>query len=137
MGSSPTLTTEPQPRLVSSSPPSTLHLMPNSQASTRTWTPLSETGPTGLSTSTDSRDTRPPSTRTSTHLVTTPTSWDTHLVMVPTQTSEPRDQTSETLVRLTSQPVDTELVAAVALTTSTPVTTLPSPTERTLAHPRS
>merc|ERR1712001_757952 len=108
--------------------------MPNLKASAPPWTPSSETGPTGLSTSTDSRDTRPPSTRTSTSVKTTPTSWDTHMVMVPTQPLAPRDQISPTLVRLTSQPVDTELVAVEESTTSTLVTTPPLPTERTLAQ---
>merc|ERR1712228_981925 len=82
----------------------------------------------------DSRDTRPPSTRTSTSVPTTPTSWDTHLVMVPTQTSPPRVQTSETPVRLTSQPVDSEPVDVVVPTISTLVTTPPLPTERTSAQ---
>merc|ERR1712220_9410 len=59
---------------------------------------------------------------------------DTHLVMVPTPTSEPRDQTSETPVKLTFQPVDTELVDKEVLTTSTLVTTPPSPTARTSAQ---
>merc|ERR1712079_72290 len=101
--------------------------MPKVLASAPPWTPRSETGPTTLSTSSVSRDTRPPSTRTSTSVPTTPISSDSHPVMVTTQPSEPRVQTSETLVRLTSQPVDTELVDVVAPTTSTLVTTPPLP----------
>merc|ERR1712010_169065 len=127
-------TPEPPPRLVTDSPPSTPPLMPKTLASTPPWTPLSGTGPTGLSTSMDSRDTRPPSTRTSTSEPTTKTSWDTHMVMVPTQPSAPRDQISPTPVNLTFQPVDTEPVAVEVSTTSTLVTTPPLPTERTLAQ---
>merc|ERR1739844_729236 len=103
--------------------------MPKRLASTPPWTRPSRTGPTTSSIFSDTRDTRPPSTRTSTSELTTPTSWDTHLVMVPTPTSEPRDQTSETPVKSTFQPVDKEV-----LTTSTLVTTPPSPTARTSAQ---
>merc|ERR1711997_399247 len=95
---------------------------------------MGRTGLTTLSTSSVSRDTRPPSTRTSTSVPTTPISSDSHLVMVTTQPSEPRVQTSETLVRLTSQPVDTDKEDVVAPTTSTLVTTPPLPTERTSAQ---
>merc|ERR1739846_127931 len=106
----PRLLPPPPPLLVPPLPNSVPLPMPKRLASTPPWTRPSRTGPTTSSIFSDTRDTRPPSTRTSTSELTTPTSWDTHLVMVPTPTSEPRDQTSETPVKLTFQPVDTELV---------------------------
>merc|ERR1719512_462937 len=132
--SPPPLTPLLLPLLVHPLPTSMPHPMLRKLASTPPWTRPSRTGPTTSSIFSDTRDTRPPSTRTSTSELTTPTSWDTHLVMVPTPTSEPRDQISETPVKLTFQPVDTELVDKVVLTTSTLVTTPPLPTERTLAQ---
>merc|ERR1739846_252865 len=82
----------------------------------------------------DTRDTRAQSSRTSTHPVTTQISWATHPEMVPTPISEPRDQTSETPVKSTSQKVDTELVDRVVSTTYTLETTPLSPTASSLAQ---
>merc|ERR1719330_1469483 len=56
---------------------------------------------------------------------------------VPTPTSEPRDQISETPALLTSQLEDTELVEEEVLTTSTLVTAPLRPTESSLDQARS
>merc|ERR1739846_292886 len=112
------LTLTPQPLLAHLLTDSLPTLMLKVLDSPLLWTKPPRTGPTTLSTSVDTRDTRAQSSRTSTHPVTTPTSWATHLEMVSTPILEPRDQTSETLVKPTSQKADTELVDRVVSTTS-------------------
>merc|ERR1739846_55683 len=116
---------------------SMLMLRQNLLDSVLKWMLTSSSGLTGSNTSTDIRDTTSLSTRTLTHPRTTLTSTDIHLVMVPTPTSEPRDQISETLVLLTSQLEDTELVEEEVSTTSTLVTAPLRPTESSLDQARS